>query len=215
MTITGAHKDLVSQLAEWLRHESINEPLLLASGGSAGHIFAEAWKALSPEEQARFTISLADERYGNPGHQDSNWTLLQTLGVDLSDPRHIPVLTGASFTETATAWGDKLREYIGPSRSVIAILGIGTDSHIAGIKPNSPAAQEVIELTSAYSWDDFERITTTPAFFSYIDSAAIYMSGEAKKSVLDLLDTDLDRISYPSQFVKLAKEYTVYYQPEA
>lgn len=214
MTITGAHQELIDQIAAWLSKCSRDNPLLLASGGSAAKAFASAWKLLSEEEKSCFTISLADERYGLPGHADSNWTLLQELGVDLSSPKHIPVLTGDSFEETAKQWGSKLEQQITPSTTVIAILGIGEDSHIAGIKPNSPAAHESQKLTIAYPWDDYERITTTPAVFSKIDSAIVYLSGQTKKQVVDLLDSDLDRIAYPSQFIKFTKEYTIYYQPE-
>jgi 6-phosphogluconolactonase/glucosamine-6-phosphate isomerase/deaminase len=215
MIIQDNHKQLIRYIADWLVAHSSTNPLLLASGGSAGHAFAEACKKLPTNIQDMYTISLADERYGEVGHSDSNWRLLQDLGVDLSALRHIPVLQGLNMQETATQWGSRIAPFFSPSRTVVTLLGIGLDSHIAGIKPNSPAAHEGEQLTIAYDWDDFSRLTTTPAVFPLLSSAIVFTSGPAKQEVVQLLDSDLDRIAYPSQFIKLVKDYKVYYDSDS
>jgi 6-phosphogluconolactonase/glucosamine-6-phosphate isomerase/deaminase len=210
---TYSYDECINNIAHWLAQAAKEPLLLLASGGSSAKVFADVWQRLDRQQQNNSIITLADERYGDVGHEHSNWQLLRALGVNLDDPRHLPVLTGASMEQTTAQWGEALQLQLHTGIPVYAILGIGTDAHIAGLKPNSPAMHETQKLTACYSWEDYERITITPAMFSHITSAVVYAAGEAKQPVLAQLANKLDPMVYPDQLIKQTGNYTLYYQP--
>jgi 6-phosphogluconolactonase/glucosamine-6-phosphate isomerase/deaminase len=187
--------------------------LFLLPGGSSAGIGANVWGKLPVESQALITISLTDERFGPVGHPDSNWLLLQKLGLDLSDERHIPVLQNLETKdETATAWAEKLGQTTDVADSVVALFGIGTDHHIAGIKPKSPAVYETEALTSAYQGEDFERVTITPVVFNKITHGFIYAEGPVKAEAIKSLDNEQDYTQSPDELIKRCTSFMIYYK---
>lgn len=210
-TITGT-ETAIQKAHEWLDRYAQQHVIVLASGGSSAPILAAAWQVLRPDRQANITFSLADERYGEPGHENSNWSLLQRCGVDLSDGRHRPVLQpGLSMQEATARWSDWLHGILYGQVPVIAFLGMGDDSHIAGLKPHSPALHG-LQMAACYDWQDFERITITPTGLLRVASSRVYVRGTAKKEAVALLDTEQDFDEYPSQLLKQMSDCTVYYQ---
>lgn len=214
ITVSASTECLV-MIEEWIMRRTSNPVLILASGGSSAKVFAEAWKQLSQEQKDNVTLSLADERFGEPDHENSNWKLLRDLGVDVDQARHIPVNSGnASLQETAKAWERRLEAAFDSGIPVISLLGIGDDSHIAGIKPRSPSSTEGSRLVSAYEWDDYERITITPVAIKRLTSIRVYASGETKREAIELLEKELDPTEYPSQLLRQIDDCTVYYVPK-
>lgn len=208
-------EEVIQEISRWLQSNAHSPVLVLVSGGSTAPLFAAAWKSLPDKTQTNITLSLADERYGLPGHKNSNWKLLQDLGLDASDPKHIPVLSGkSSMSDTASQWQDKLSLFFSRNAPVIALLGIGEDSHIAGIKPNSPSAIEHSQLVSAYSWEDYDRITLSPLAVQKLHSALVYASSPSKLTAIDKLNETLDPVLYPSQLLKSIPDCRVLYQPQ-
>lgn len=206
-------EEIISELTIWLQAYSDNPVLVLASGGSSARLFAEAWKRLDNTHIANIVLSLADERFGTPDHDNSNWKLLRGLGVDVDNQRHIPVNTGKlTLEETAQAWESQIDKVINSGIPVISLMGIGDDSHIAGIKPKSPSASEHRRYVSAYTWTDFDRVTITPALIRKITSARVYASGANKRPAITLLLKDLKPVAYPSQYLKEIDDCTLYYQ---
>lgn len=209
------YTEVMNQLQHWLEGNSQPGTFLLISGGSAARVFAPIWQTLSQKQQDNYTISLVDERYGPVGHADSNWTLLQQLGVDLSAPRHVPVLTGvADMAGTAAAWQLRLHAALDTNERVVALFGVGVDHHIAGIKPGSPAAHETQQFVCSYAWEDYQRITIAPPFFDNITDALLYAEGQEKYSVIAGLDGNANPVQFPSQFIKRCQSFTIYYVAE-
>lgn len=203
-------------ISQWLQRYANKPVLVLASGGSAAPIFAEAWKNLSNKEQSNIILSLADERFNKPGHKDSNWELLRNAGIMPKKTKSIPVLQkNMSMEQVAQRWEGRLKEVLSTNIPVVALLGLGSDSHIAGIKPSSPAAAEQHHLIRAYEWDDFDRITITPLFLNKITSTVVYASGAAKLEPIKLLAKDLDPVLCPSQHLKTMQECIILYAPTA
>jgi 6-phosphogluconolactonase/glucosamine-6-phosphate isomerase/deaminase len=210
--VLDTEQSAIIKVHSWLVDNLVPDTLLFVGGGSLAKIFANAWKQLDAEQKAMAIITLTDERYGKPGHKDSNWQLLINLGVDLENPRCLPVLqSGIGLQESATVWAEELAKAIKKSNNVMAIFGIGTDNHIAGIKPRSPASKEKVNITTAYAWQDYERITLSPTFFKLIDNALIYTCGKPKKQPVESLKQNLNPVEYPSQLIKQSKQYKVYY----
>jgi 6-phosphogluconolactonase/glucosamine-6-phosphate isomerase/deaminase len=120
------------------------------------------------------------------------------------------VLDGQAPQSTTTAWCQKLRGYLS-THSIIALLGVGEDFHIAGIKPGYDFSTQ--EVATYYVASDFERITITPAFFRYIDHAILYAHGAMKEaSIKELLHASDPQLA-PEELIKDSKSAIVYYYP--
>lgn len=139
-------------------------------------------------------ITLTDERYGLYGHTDSNWQQLLNAGFNFSGTRTISVLQKAqkslSLEKTTALWNEKIKKTLKKVTVCIGQFGMGSDSHIAGILPNSIAVTcEGNSDSLAVSYDagiynkdaPFKRITITPACIEKIHKAFLFVSGESKK----------------------------------
>lgn len=186
--------------------------LWLLSGGSNITIQVEAITRIPENLQPNLTIMFNDERFGPPGHKDSNFEQLIDAGFDAGDAKLIPTLTAADTTLEAAAvrYGTELEGALNNSDSVITELGIGPDGHISGILPHTPAVVATGTIIG-YRTDQFDRITMT--FESLKRSTAIYtfVFGAGKLDQLTKLhDQALPLDVQPAQFLKTAAESYVY-----
>jgi 6-phosphogluconolactonase/glucosamine-6-phosphate isomerase/deaminase len=183
--------------------------LWLVSGGSAIAVTAATAKLLAGRSLANLTVSLIDERYGDPGHPNSNWQQLMAAGLDLPGAILHPVLTGHSQLQSASDFQDFLREQFQISDYALGLLGIGPDGHTSGILPHSPAVTAG-GLVFAYDGPDYRRITTTAAALAKLDEAIVYAVGPAKWPVLDQLETSLPAAVQPAQVLKSLPKLTIF-----
>lgn len=182
--------------------------LWLVSGGSAIPVVVAVCKRLGAT--TKLTVGLIDERYGDMGHADSNWTQLLAAGFDPTAYTPLPVLQGKSPEETARDYEMRLTAALQGSDYRIGLFGIGADGHTSGILPGSPAA-ESDRLVTYYEGPDYQRITTAPQLIGKLDEAVVYAAGEAKKPALTALVTsDVPVAEQPAQALKAAKKLTVY-----
>jgi 6-phosphogluconolactonase/glucosamine-6-phosphate isomerase/deaminase len=204
-------------IADTITKNCTGPTLLLLSGGSSAKIAVKALQLLTPEVLNNITVSLSDERYVDATNPNSNWNLLESLGLNVISVKKLPVLKTPLETReaTATSFSQALAAAQAESQFTVTILGIGTDNHTAGILPNTVAAHSTEPIVTHYETDAFERITITPAFFNSIDYAFLYAEGTDKKTAVELLNSELDPISYPSQLIKRTKSYEVLYNEEA
>lgn len=177
----------------------------LVCGGSSIALAVAAMRTaqsrVGEPELARLTVGLTDERYGEVGHEDSNWQQLLDTGFDTTGTHVIPTLIGAPLEETVRAYAEKLRKAFAAD-TVIAQFGIGADGHIAGILPHSSAATAP-ELVAGYEAGPYTRITMTPNAFEHLDSAYAFVFGESKREAVEKLRTqDLAISDMPSQLLK-------------
>lgn len=183
--------------------------LWLVSGGSAAAAAVVAAGLLRAHDLSRLTVSLIDERYGQLGHADSNWTQLLAAGFELPGARLQPVLTGAGQAETAAQFAEFLGTEFAAADYAVGLLGIGPDGHTAGILPHSPAVTAP-GLACAYDGGAFARITATPLAISQLQAAVVYAAGAAKWPVLDRLETDLPVAEQPAQALKTVPKLTIF-----
>lgn len=203
--------------------------LFLASGGSTASIAVETCEALrkefpSPNDTLSelFTVSLVDERFGPPGHSDSNWQRLRDSGFTADYCKTMPVLRKGGSSEESmektvarfiTFLQEAARANAEGNLFVAALFGIGSDGHTAGILPESQASLMGTageEYATGYASTPFARITITPQFFPFIDLAVAYASGKEKKDALDGLQQDKSAREQPAQLLKLAKHAIVF-----
>jgi 6-phosphogluconolactonase/glucosamine-6-phosphate isomerase/deaminase len=167
------------------------------------------------ELTSNLTVLLLDERFGIPGHADSNWQQLQTAGFDPKQAKVIQTLQREKTLEiTCSEYDDAVHEVVDKTHKqggiVIAQCGIGGDGHIAGILPRSPAVNDS-EWVTCYDGGAYQRITLTPVAWESIDVAYAFAYGDTKKGTLTRLKNDaLSVDDQPSQLLKVTAEAYVY-----
>lgn len=155
------------------------------------------------------TVGLIDERYGEPGHEDSNWQKLVEAGFDFDETVQLPVLDGSDIETTARNYSLKLEEAFAASNTVIGVFGIGEDGHTAGVLPGSPAVK-TDDIVSRFKAKDFERITTTPALIDRFDTAFLVAIGGDKREQLNkLIGEELPVSTQPVQYLKKARQLII------
>lgn len=184
----------------------------LIPGGSGIVAATKIAKRLSDggADLTKLSVTLTDERFGAVGHEDENWQQLLDAGFSLPGARTYRILNGASLDDTAEAFADTLDDWLHHADYTIGMFGIGTDGHIAGIKPHSPAIS-CEDWTCGYKWDDYTRITATTHAIIELDEAVAYAVGSEKSEVLhDLLEEDLPIDDQPAQILKQVTSSTVF-----
>jgi 6-phosphogluconolactonase/glucosamine-6-phosphate isomerase/deaminase len=193
------------------RHLEVGEKVLwLLSGGSNILTAVETAKRLQEYDVQNLTVSLVDERYGPVGHVHENWQQLIDAGFHLEAATLHRPLTGASRKDTAASYNSWLGEQFGQSDYSLALMGIGADGHTSGIKSGSPAATASGWVTD-YSWEDYERITTTFDAIKRLDEVVVAAIGIDKWPVIrSMLYHDIDLSEQPAQVLKQVKKSTLY-----
>ena len=184
--------------------------LWLLTGGSSITASVEAMNLLPDELTRNLTITLGDERYGPVGHKDSNMQQVLDAGFAAKQATIVPVLIDQGLDETATQFARVLQQAFDDGWTVIAQFGIGTDGHISGILPHSPAVS-ANGLVATYQGPDHIRITTTFEAIRQFDVVYAMAYGESKRQALEnLLNRNLSLDEQPAQIFKSMKKVYIY-----
>ena len=183
--------------------------LWLLSGGSAITVAVGAAKLLSASDVSMLSVGLIDERYGPPGHADSNWAQLQAAGFKLPGGQMIPVLDGSGIEQTTRKYNRFISSMFNPGVYKIGLMGIGSDGHTAGLLPGSRAAEST-DFVVSYQGPDYRRITLSARGIAGLDKAVVYASGKAKQIAIDNLAKEIPPSSQPAQLLKLIDDVDVY-----
>lgn len=186
--------------------------LWLVSGGSNVPSAVKVMASIPTEFQMQLTILLVDERYGEVGHNDSNYQQLLTAGFKVGDAIFLSVLeSGLSLEETADRYKAIAGQAFEEADTTIALLGMGADGHIAGILPNSQASFEARKYVVGYETEGFKRLTLTFPALRRISAAYVYAYGESKEPALAQLKSEqLTLEEQPAQILKALPEAYVY-----
>jgi 6-phosphogluconolactonase/glucosamine-6-phosphate isomerase/deaminase len=211
---TAGWDDGVADLTERLVRELAQgrQVLWLASGGSNIPVSVQIMDNISPQLRQNLSISLVDERYGEVGHKESNWTQLMEAGFSSDHAALLPVLqAGLDFEKTITYYNDMITQAFAAHDVVIAQLGIGSDGHIAGILPGSPAAAETETLVSGYQSTPYQRLTLTFPGLRRISTSYTFAFGNTKHQALMMLkNRSVPPRQQPAQILKQLPEAYVY-----
>lgn len=205
------------RLADRLEQElgSNKRVLWLVSGGSniplSVHIMNRLHQTVA-DKLPNLTIALSDERYGKPGHPNSNWQQLHIAKFKTGSARTIPTLIpDLTLKATRDAFEQSLGQALSKADSVIAQLGMGDDGHIAGILPKSKAVKSGAGLVAGYDGGTYMRVTITPMAFTKITTAYCFAYGNNKHDQLEtLLDSELPVSTQPAQLLKTIHQAYVY-----
>lgn len=183
--------------------------LWLVAGGSCAPLAVAVANRLQGEEVQLLTVTLTDERYGQPGHADSNWQQLLAAGFVLPGARLQPVLSGESREATVRAFDKTLRHEFAEADYRIGLFGMGPDGHTAGLFPGSQALESQAFAVD-FQGSDFERITMTTEAVKQLDEAVLYAVGAAKHTALSNLEKELQLEQQPAQILKSVPALTIF-----
>ncbi len=190
--------------------------LLLLSGGSSLGVAKVALSKLKADQKRFITVAQIDERYGKPGHPDSNWNGIKEAAGSFNDyAGAVNVLQGSgSIEEDAANYNARLRELLVENVIKIGLFGVGADGHVAGILPHDEA--DFMKYTDGrivvnFQGSDFPRITTTSALMKVLDGAVVYACGKNKEDAIDKLSKTIPSHQHPAQLLKETNETWVYF----
>lgn len=184
--------------------------LWLVPGGSAMKIAVEVLARLEEEDTSNLCITLTDERYGRPDHQDENWVQLSRLGFDVRTINAYRILRGEDIETTAIDFSEKLERLFSTFTYKIGLFGMGADGHTAGIKPGSIATTSE-SLAEQFESDDFSRVTMTAHAISHLNEVVLYAHGAEKfEQIKTLLSTETDVVAQPAQALKQVRKLTIF-----
>jgi 6-phosphogluconolactonase/glucosamine-6-phosphate isomerase/deaminase len=193
--------------------ESNDDVAWLVSGGSNVALSVEVMKQLPDQHLSKLTCLLSDERYGVPGHADSNWQQLTEAGFMERGATFLAALMpDMTMQDTVQHYAQVVESVFEKADVVIAQFGIGGDGHIAGILPRSAAlTDDEQQLVAGFDGGAFQRITMTPPALRRVSAAYAYVYGETKLAALRRLQSETLPLSeQPSQILKELPEAYVY-----
>jgi 6-phosphogluconolactonase/glucosamine-6-phosphate isomerase/deaminase len=165
--------------------------LWLVSGGSNLIIEKDVMDMVRKHANGRLgslAIMPMDERYGPPGHPDSNIQQLREVGFDPGCAMLVDILLhNTPFDQTISFYSELTATALANAKVVIGQFGMGTDGHVAGIKPGSPAAESDESTVAGYTWSDYKRMTLMPAALRQITFGYLLAYGADKKKMLERL----------------------------
>jgi 6-phosphogluconolactonase/glucosamine-6-phosphate isomerase/deaminase len=212
--LTAGWEDGVADLTERLVRElaSGQQVLWLVSGGSNIPASVQIMNNVPSGLQSSLSVMLADERYGEVGHNDSNWAQLMNASFNTKQITPLPVLqAGLDFESTVSHYQEMAKQAFTTNEVIIAQLGIGEDGHIAGILPNSAAATETEALAIGYQSTPFKRLTLTFAALRQVSAAYAFAFGNTKhQALIELQTQSIQSERQPAQILKLLPETYIY-----
>lgn len=183
----------------------------MVCGGSNIPLIVSTMQSIPVELTGNLTVMLTDERYGKPGHPDSNWKQLYDAGFQPGKARVVETLQPElTLQDTCARYEKALHDTLEPADLVIAQFGIGGDGHIAGILPQSAGLNDE-QWVAGYDAGTFKRITITPPVWQHIDIAYAFVYGSTKRTALEQLQhQELPVRDQPAQLLKTLPEVYVY-----
>jgi 6-phosphogluconolactonase/glucosamine-6-phosphate isomerase/deaminase len=213
MQVLRETTDLGVKLADALTSalQTHDKVIWLVPGGSNIGISVEVSQRLDSELTRKLVVMQTDERFVALDSNDCNWHQLANAGFDTKHAAAFPMLVGGKTRdEIAEQYNETvLREFIAADY-IIGQFGVGSDGHIAGIKPNSLASTSDM-LVCGYQGEDFERITLTFPALQQVDEAFAFVFGEAKRPILERLLGDIPSLAeFPAGVLRTTPISAVY-----
>jgi len=211
-TVANLHEGFT--LTEEILYEILdNKTVLYLSGGSTPK---ELYKKIAlAEKLSAGAVGMVDERFGPKLHNNSNEKMLQETGLlrylQMRDIRFYPILQNKTRAETAADYDEKLRTLNATYQKSVAVLGIGSDGHTAGIAPDrikefhNPLFDDEQKYLLASEFADTngpfkERVTMTFWGLAMLDVLIILVFGKEKKEALEQMFIKGSEQEIPARF---------------
>jgi 6-phosphogluconolactonase/glucosamine-6-phosphate isomerase/deaminase len=189
--------------------------LWLVSGGSNVGLQVQIMQMVrdqASEHLGGLAILPMDERYGKPGHANSNTEAMRAAGFDPAEATWVDVLMhDVPFDQTIDFYNEVAATALANATVVIGQFGLGPDGHVAGVLPGSPAATADEVTVAGYEWTDYTRLTLTPTALARIQIAYVPTYGDNKKDALQRLRANTETLSQlPAKLLYEIPEVYVY-----
>lgn len=201
--------ELVSKVVDLLSMaiEQHGSASLVVSGGRTPKGF---FHLLSQEflDWSKVTVTLADERWVDADHKDSNEKLVQEnlLINEACVARFVALKNSATSAQAGETSIDQDLSAIG--RFTLVILGMGDDGHTASLFPGSEALNIGLDMESGRQClavqpldAPHERMSMTLPRLLDSEQIIVHISGENKGNVLAMADAGDDRFELPIRAV--------------
>ena len=201
--------ELVSKVVDLLSIaiEQHGSASLVVSGGRTPKGF---FHLLSQEflDWSKVTVTLADERWVDADHKDSNEKLVQEnlLINEACIARFVALKNSATSAQAGETSIDQDLSAIG--RFALVILGMGDDGHTASLFPGSEALNIGLDMESGRQClavqpldAPHERMSMTLPRLLDSEQIIVHISGENKGKVLAMADAGDDRFELPIRAV--------------
>ena len=201
--------ELVSKVVDLLSMaiEQHGSASLVVSGGRTPKGF---FHLLSQEflDWSKVTVTLADERWVDADHKDSNEKLVQEnlLINEAYVARFVALKNSATSAQAGETSIDQDLSAIG--RFTLVILGMGDDGHTASLFPGSEALNIGLDMESGRQClavqpldAPHERMSMTLPRLLDSEQIIVHISGENKGNVLAMADGGDDRFELPIRAV--------------
>lgn len=183
----GAAAARIAELLAIRLDQQADASLVVSGGSTPLDCFAAL--ARTPLDWNRVQVLLSDERWVDPGHEDSNERLArERLLVDQAAAARLkPVYAGDMTPEQRC---EELQEPLPRLPFAAALIGMGADGHFASLFPDAAnldlgldvdSGQLYIPVTTAAS--PHPRISMTLAAISRSDEIVLLMFGDEKLAV--------------------------------
>lgn len=214
-TTSAAEQAVTGAIAAALRRH--NRVLWLVSGGSLVPLqvtIADTLRRKVPRLLHRLAIFVVDERYGAPGHEDSNTAKMRAAGFAPGNAAWVDILAANLPLEaTLDRYQTLTKKAFAAADYVIATCGLGADGHTAGILAGSPCLQESDTDADVISYTTPEhiRLTLTPHQIKKCDTVYICTYGPAKRVAIERLHAHKETpLELPAAFYWDMPDVTVY-----
>jgi len=171
-----------------------NTVLFLSGGKTPKPLYEE----LAKEQKLKVgAVAMVDDRYGLPMHPNSNEQMIANTGLfqyarTVDIPVYLQLKRRLSIKDTTKEYDETVRYLFKNFPKRIAVLGIGSDGHTAGILPMYHIliydTTNKNSLVSAFEYQEGEfkeRISLTFKALSEMDHLILLVFGEEKKKALE------------------------------
>lgn len=207
-------KNEASQKALKLLLDDVDEhTLLLLSGGTSPDLLYQLivqGNTLKPG-----AVAMIDERFGAPMHGNSNEKMIARTGLpEYLNIKEIPfyrILTEGNMEDMVEQYKRTIKDLFEKFPKKVAIMGIGSDGHTAGIKPGLDYDHTKF-VAAYYDTGAFDkRITLTFEGLKQINEFVILAFGEGKRWVFESMFEEGDQNELPAVFYnQVSAKVTVY-----
>ena len=212
---------LSAEVSERLKNaiEKQGKASLILSGGRTpmGFFHQLSQQVLDWE---KVTVTLADERWVDNDHKDSNEKLVRE-NLLINEANCAQFLSLKNSAETAVEGEPELEaELSNYDQFTVVILGMGDDGHTASLFPGATALASGLDLNSGRSCiavmptaAPHERISMTLPRLLNTECLIVHISGENKQKVLDQAQagTDVKELPIRSVLQQSQVPVTVYW----
>lgn len=189
-TATSAHRMVKKVLEDYSDQKTA---IFLSGASGLKKIYEEI--ALDKTLKAGAALQI-DERFGEPGHRNSNNLKLETSGIldyfENQNIRYYPILQkDKGILDTALQYDETLRFLFSYFPKTVGVLEIGADGGIGGVPSDPAVVRKMMEdqssLVTFYGVRNVNELTMTFLAISQLDLILLLAAGNDKRELLSNL----------------------------